>query len=174
MSNAQHEISNEHQQRDEKERDGGAGGEIASLNTEGEGERGESLCGVKRAASGEDVDDSHIGKGEDEAKKHGHAENGPHHGNDNLELRAPETGAIHGGGFRDVLGNGGAPGEKNDSGKRHETPAMDEKDGSDGKMRFAQPHGGVERLVKVKGHKDPTDDAVDGVQNPFPTDGTQC
>src|SRR6266571_79385 len=174
MSNAQHEISNEHQQRDEKERDGGASGEIASLNTEGEGKRGEGLRGVKRAAGGEDVDDSHISKGEDEAKKHSHAENGPHHGNDDLELRAPETGAIHGGGFGDVLGNGGAPGEKNDSGKRHETPAMHQEDGSDGKMWFAEPHGGVERLVKVQRHQHPTDDAIDGVQNPFPTDSAQC
>src|SRR5260370_14078830 len=136
MSNTQHEISNDHQQRDEEEGDGGASGEIASVNAEGEGKRGESLCGVKRAASGEDVDDGHIGKGEDEAKKHGHAEDGPHHGNDDLELRAPETCAIHGGGFGDVLGNGGAPGEENVSGKRHETPAMAEKDGIDGKRRF--------------------------------------
>src|SRR5436189_5610360 len=146
MSDAQHEISNDHQQRDKKERDGGASGKIASLNAESEGKRGESLCGVKWAASGEDVDDGHVGKREDEAEKHGDAENGPHHGNDDLELRAPETGAIHGGGFGDVLGNGGAPGEKNDSGKRHETPAMDEKDGSDGQMRLAKPHGGGERL----------------------------
>src|SRR6266568_405941 len=109
MSNAQHEISNEHQQRDEKERDGGTSGKIASLNAEGEGKRGKGLRGVKRAASREDIDDGHIGKGEDEAEKHGHAENGPHHGNDDLELRAPETCAIHGGGFGDVLGNGGAP-----------------------------------------------------------------
>src|SRR5260370_18756526 len=137
MSKAQHEISNEHQQRDEEQRDGGASGEIASLNAEGEGKRGESLCGVKRAASGEDVDDGHIGKGEDEAEKHGHAENGPHHGNDDLELRAPESGAIHGGGFGDVLGNGGAPGEKNDSGKRPETPAREEEDEKECKKRFA-------------------------------------
>src|SRR5713101_7153174 len=40
-------------------------------------------------------------------------------------------------------------------------------------MRFAQPHGGVERLVEVQRHQHPTDDAVDGVQNPFPTDGAQ-
>src|SRR6266702_8486318 len=131
-------MSNAQQQRDEKERDGGTSGKIASLNAEGEGKRGKGLRGVKRAASREDIDDGHIGKGEDEAEKHGHAENGPHHGNDDLELRAPETCAIHGGGFGDVLGNGGAPGEKNDSGKRHETPAMDEKDGSDGEMRLAE------------------------------------
>src|SRR6266567_5876163 len=149
MSDAQHEISNDHQQRDEKERNCGASGEIAPLNAEGEGKRGKSLGRVKRAASREDVDDGHISKGEDEAEKHGHAEDGPHHGNDDLELRAPETCAIHGGGFGDVLGNGGAPSEKNDSGKRHETPAMDEKDGSNGQMRFAEPHGGVERLVEV-------------------------
>src|SRR6266702_1834450 len=173
MSNAQHEISNEQQQWDEEERNCSASGEIASLNAEGEGKRGESLCGVKRAASRKDIDDGHIGKGEDEAEKHGHAEDGPHHGNDELELRAPETCAIHGSGFGDVLGNGGAPGEKNDSGKRHETPAMHQEDGSDGKMWFAEPHGGVERLVEVQRHKHPTDEAIDGVQNPFPTDSAQ-
>src|SRR5260370_7339981 len=120
MSNTQHEISNDHQQRDEEEGDGGASGEIASLNAEGEGKRGESLCGVKRAASGEDVDDGHIGKGEDEAKKHGHAEDGPHHGNDDLELRAPETCAIPGVAFGDVLGNAGTPAHSNDTEQKPE------------------------------------------------------
>src|SRR6266851_5152832 len=173
MGHAQHEIGDDHQQGNEKERDRGAGSKIAALNAEGESQRGKRLRGVKRAAGGEDVDDGHVSESEDEAEEHGDAEDGLHHRNDDLELRAPETGAIDSGGFRDVLGDGGAPGEKNDGGKGHETPAMHKQNGEDGEMRLAQPHGGIERLEEVEGHQHPSDDAIDGVQDPFPSDGAE-
>ena len=50
---------------------------------------------------------------------------------------------------------------------------MHKKNGSDGQMRFTQPHGSVEGLVEVERHEHPADDAVNGVQNPFPSDGSQ-
>src|SRR5579859_452307 len=173
MSDAQHEIGDDHEQRDEKERDGGTGGKIAPLNAEGEGEGRERLRRVKRAAGREDVHDGHVREGEDEAEEDGDAEDRPHHGHDDLELGAPETSPVDRGGFRDVLGDGGAPGEKDYGGEGHKAPTMDEQDGSDGEMGFAEPHGSVERFVEVQRHQNPTDDAVDGVQKPFPSDSAE-
>src|SRR5579864_2071657 len=40
-------------------------------------------------------------------------------------------------------------------------------------MRFAEPHGCTERLVNMHGHEDPSDYAVDRIQNPFPSNGAQ-
>src|SRR5713101_9090235 len=122
MCHAQHEVGDDDQQGDEKERDGGAGGKVAPLDAESEGEGGESLRGVERPAGGEDVDDGHVREGEDEAEEHGDADDGSHHGNDDLELRTPEAGTIHGGSFRNVLGYSRAPREQDDRREGHETP----------------------------------------------------
>src|SRR6267143_4268996 len=173
MSDAQHEIGEDHQQRDKEERDGGARGEVAPLNTHGKGQRREGLRGVKRTAGGEDVDDGHVCEGEDETEEHGNADYRPHHGNDDLELRAPEAGAIHGGSFRNVLGYSRAPREQDDRREGHKTPAMHQENRSDGEMGFTQPHRGAEGLVNVYGHEDPGDHTVDGVKDPFPTYGAQ-
>src|SRR5712664_1755715 len=173
MCHAQHEVGDDDQQGDEKERDGGAGGKVTALDAESEGEGGECLRGVEGTAGGEDVDDGHVREGEDEAEEHGDADDGTHHGNDDLELRTPEARAIHRSGFRNVLGNGGAAGEQDDGGKGHETPTVHQEDGSDSEARLAEPHRSAEGLVKMQRNQHPTDDAVDGVQNPFPTDGAE-
>src|ERR1700694_638995 len=173
MSNAQHEIGKDHQQRHKEERDRGACGEVAALNAHGKRQRRQGLRGVERPAGGENVNDGHVGEREDESEEHGHADDGPHHGNDDLELRAPEAGTIHRGGLWNVLGNGSAAGEQDDGGKWHQAPTMDQEDGSDGETRFAQPHRGAERLVNVYGHEDPGDHAVDRIKDPFPPDGAE-
>src|SRR6266436_8732539 len=94
MGQAQHEIGKDHQQRHKEERDRGARSEVAALNAERKSERRQGLRGVERPAGGKDVDNGHICEGKNEAEKHGNADNGPHHRNDDLELGAPETGAV--------------------------------------------------------------------------------
>src|SRR5713101_995804 len=173
MSDAQHEVGDDHQQRHKEERDRGARGEVAALNAQGKSQRRQGLRGVERPAGREDVDNGHVCEGKDEAEEHGNADNGPHHGNDDLELRAPEAGAIHRGRLRNVLGNSSAAGEQYNRGKWHQAPTVDQKDGSDGETRLAEPHRGAERLVDVYGHKDPGDHAVDRIEDPFPPDGAE-
>src|SRR5438045_9330122 len=50
---------------------------------------------------------------------------------------------------------------------------MDQKNGGDGQMWLAEPHGGAEWLVQMERDENPTDHAVDGVENPFPADGPE-
>src|SRR5208283_3528472 len=151
----------------------GACGEVAALNAQRKGERWQGLRGVERAAGRENVNHGHIGESEDQAEQHGHANDGPHHGNHDLELRAPESGAIDCGGFGNILGNGGAPGEEDDGGEGHQAPTVHQKHGSDGQSGFAEPHGSVEGLIKVQRHKNPANHAVDGIEDPFPADGAE-
>ena len=68
MRDSQHEVSNDDEQGNEKERDGRARGKVTSLNAHGEGERGERLRGVEWPAGGENVNDSHVSESEDKAK----------------------------------------------------------------------------------------------------------
>src|SRR5258707_7070410 len=103
MGHAQHEISDDNEQRNEEQRDGGAGGKVTALDAESEGEGGECLRGVEGTAGGEDVDDGHVREGGDEGEEHGDADDGTHHWNDDLELRTPEARAIHRNGIRNVL-----------------------------------------------------------------------
>src|SRR5258707_14454584 len=94
MGHAQHEISDDNEQRNEKERDGGAGGKVTALDAESEGEGGECLRGVEGTAGGEDGEDGHVREGGDEAEEHGGADDRSHHGDDYLELRSAAARAI--------------------------------------------------------------------------------
>src|SRR5258708_1065756 len=155
MSDAQHEVRDDHQQRHEEERDRAACGEVAALNAQAKTQNTQRLGGVEWPGGSKDVDNSHICEGEDEAEEYGNANDGLHHGDDDLELRAPKAGAIHRGGLRNVLGNGGTAGKQDDRGKWHQAPTVDQEDGGDGETRFTEPHGSAERLVDVDGHKAP-------------------
>src|ERR1700676_5032169 len=170
---AQHEVREDDEQRDEKEGNGRTGGQIAALYAQSKGQGRQSLRGVEWPPRGEDVNHRHVCEREDKTKEYSHAEDWTHHRNDNLELGAPEACSIDGRSFRNILGNGRAPGEKNHGGEGNDTPAVNKEDGSNGEARFAEPHGRVEWFVEVKGDKDPGDDTVDRIEKPLPTDGPE-
>src|SRR5437879_5069406 len=170
---AQHEVGEDYEERNEEEGDGRACGEVAALNAQREGERGKGLRGVEGAAGGEDVDDGHVRECEDKPEENGDAEDGTHHRDDDLELRAPEAGAVDRCGLGNVLGNGGASGKDDHGGKGNDAPTVNEHDGGDGENWFAKPHGGAERFVKMERDENPRDDAVDGIEQPLPTDGAE-
>src|SRR5260370_5767457 len=173
MSHAQHEIGDDQEHRNKEERDRCTGREIAALNAKREGQGRQGLRGVEWTAGRQDINNRHIRERKNQAEQHGNAHDGPHYGNDNLELRAPEASSIHGGGLGNILGNGGAARKQDDGSKWQHAPTVNQEHGSDGQARFAEPHGSAERLVDVRGYQNPGDHAVDRIQDPFPSNGAQ-
>src|SRR5579864_2669907 len=99
--------------------------EIAALDAQRKSEIRYGLRRVEWAAGRENIDDGHICEGKNKAKQSGHAHDGRHHGNDDLELRAPKAGPIHRGGLRNILGNGGPTRQQDHRSKWQQAPAMD-------------------------------------------------
>ena len=150
-----------------------AAAQVAAVHALEEREAGQHLRGVEGPAAGEDVDDDHVGEGEDEPEQGRHEGGRQHQRDGDLEHVAEEPGAVHLRGVVDVLRDAGQASEQDDGGERERAPDLHGDDGDHGQLGLSEPDGPGGGPEDVQVAQRPVDHAVDGVEDPQPPDGAQ-
>ena len=164
----QHEDGDHDQKRHEEYSDGGTLAEVGTQHAALEGERGQDLCGIRRAPARQDVDDAEIGGGVDDPEQHSDSDDRKQERELDPEEPSPEARAVHDGCLDDVLRNRRESREHDHRGERENTPRLHDDDRAERETRLSEP---VQPAVEQPGHPErPVDHAERRVKDPGPRD----
>ena len=113
--------------------------DVAAEHAVLEGEAGEHVRAVVRAAAGQEVDDAHVGEREDDAEQERHGEDRQHHRQRDLEGLGERPGAVDVGGLVHLGRDGAEPGEQDHRRERQHPPDVDRDDRDHPERRVAEP-----------------------------------